>query len=84
MGSCFGTKNKKSEVLKGNKISAKRVYDEQEITDKVRVINVKSKANATLASKEKNYFYAIQRKTWINILDYLPYKDLCQAGQLNK
>jgi hypothetical protein len=31
---------------------------------------------------KKNYFYAT--KNWLQIIDYLSYKDLVQIGKLNK
>lgn len=75
---CMGTKNN-SQIVKGKKFSQKNNFT---------YINKKSsseKDDTVLKSMlNRNMFYAIQKKTWIMVLDFLHHKDLNQVGKLNK
>jgi hypothetical protein len=83
---CSCTKyNSASAIVKGNKLSdirsniiTVRKNNCLESTD------IKMEIQKKDSHPKRNYFYVIQRRTWTIILDFLPYKDLCQAGQLNK
>lgn len=88
---CNCTKSTTTAVAKGNKISEIRsnVISVQKSKGGVSKMSVNSGVNLRSSLKfamsiHRNYFYVIQRKTWLVILDFLPYKDLCQAGHLNK
>lgn len=71
---CSCQKNVKSQIVSRNRLSEIRS----------NFIAIETKKKEVARAPNRNRFFSLQRKTWIIILDFLPYKDLCQAGQLNK
>jgi hypothetical protein len=92
MGSCC-TKNQNNVVARGNKLSEirsnlihvrKNNKNETKIDGTTKELLTCSDSKLRNINPKRNFFYVIQKRTWIVILDFLTYKDLCQAGQLNK
>jgi hypothetical protein len=73
MGMC-GSRNITTNVVTKRKISTKK---------KIGSIKAPQSESKTKASR-KNMFYYSNKKSWIIILDFLQYKDLYQAGKLNR
>jgi hypothetical protein len=71
---CMGTKNK-SQIVKGKKFSQKQNFTQ---------INKVSSDPVLKSLLNRNMFYAIQKKTWLIVLDFLHHKDLLKVGKLNK
>lgn len=81
MGLCC-SRSSTTRVFKISKFSRRTVENESKSLDNIKEIHIK-KISQTKPIK-KNYFNAIQRNAWTIILDYLIYKELCQAGKVNK
>lgn len=71
MGSCC-TKNQHKNVIVDNKFFIR--------PDTIKI----KKISANREFAIRNYFYATSTRLWINIIDYLNYKDLYQVGKLNR
>ena len=75
---CSCAKLSSAKIVKANKIAEKKISF-------IKVNKKKDEDNIkTIILQKRNVFYVLQKKTWIIILNFLPYKDLCQVGQLNK
>ena len=47
-------------------------------------ISLKSYKMESAAEIKRNYFNAIGRNSWFNVIDFLSYKELNQVGRLNR
>jgi hypothetical protein len=81
MGVCC-PKPSATKVFKINKLLKRTVDVDSKAFLNIQEVQIKKLNNTR--NKKQNYFYAIQRNAWTIILDFLSYKDLCQAGKVNK
>ena len=87
---CYSSKNTTTKTVKSRKLSDKRVTIGKFCLPKAEMekINYEEMSINNYAKNKlilrRNMFYYIQKKMWIKVLDFLTYKDLCQAGLLNK
>lgn len=74
---CIGTRNKTNHVVKSKKFNNKLNFTQ---------INKENDSDINQIKKviRRNMFNAIQKKTWLIILDFLHYRDLNKVGKLNK
>ncbi len=77
---CSCTKNSVKKVATGNKVSEVKGIFVQIGKKKLE----EKKSSQSSLKVRKNMFFAIQRKSWTQILDFLTYKDLTIAGSINK
>ena len=76
---CNCSQNVPNKVIKMNKLA--------DLRSNLITVRIKRKSieeSELELYKKINMFNLINRKCWIVILDFLTYKDLFQAGQLNK
>jgi len=86
---CYCTKNTENKIIKPKKLSNKKLnisnllgfHTQNEGSSEIKFDSNYAKNKLMIRRK---YFFFIQKKMWIIILDFLPYRDLCQAGLLNK
>jgi hypothetical protein len=77
---CSCTKNTLDKVATGN-----RATDIKPIVVNINRRRLEEKRTSQGSLKiKKNMFFAIQRKSWSQVLDFLTYKDLTVAGCINK
>jgi hypothetical protein len=87
---CYTSKNTISKTVKSRKLSYKRVNTGKFSLPRGEIenINYEEMSNNNYVKNKlilrRNMFFYIQKKMWIKVLDFLTYKDLCQAGLLNK
>ena len=81
MGTCFP---RSSTTKAGKVVKILKRPDENESKAFENVKRIQIKKVSVKKAKKKNYFYVIQRNAWKIVIDFLPYKDLNQAGRVNR
>lgn len=71
---CYTSKDISNSVISNNKISHKS-----------KISSKSSKSLKEIRGEfKRDFFNAISKISWINVVDFFSYKDLNQIGQLNK
>jgi hypothetical protein len=89
---CYCTKNSETKIIRPKKLSNRQLNFSHLIGPPPQDENIESCSQKLFLNNNarnklilrRNMFFYIQKKMWIKILDFLSYRDLCQAGLLNK
>jgi hypothetical protein len=82
MGKCF-SKNNSKHVIKNSTIKRP---SQNSVELKNGMLNLK-KVNEITVSRfkiKRKLHQRLHKNIWIKVLDFLPYRDLCQAGKTNR
>ena len=79
MGMCT-PKTSKTRTVKVIKILKRPIENEPNTFENITKINIKKNP----VRKIINYLFVIQRNAWKIVIDFLSYKDLHQAGRVNR